>query len=122
MPAVRLSRYEFAPVQTDENGRTFLDVPEPVKLSVRFDDIRHTVSVGDTLFNLAYRYYLPMLNTNPNEDVRPSGFWWVIAEANGIVDPTDDLKIGTELRIPGLRTLENEILAPPPFLIRDRTV
>ena len=111
MPGLRWTRYEFATPYRDEDGRLFLDVPDPVKVESRSDDGRVQVASGDTLWTIAWRAYRSLLD--PEQDVRPSGFWWVIAEANGIVDPTDDLVPGTWLVVPSVEALVGEILTGP---------
>jgi nucleoid-associated protein YgaU len=49
----------------------------PVKYTPSIDDIYHLVVEGDNLSNLAYRYY------------KNSKYWWVIADANQIINPFD---------------------------------
>lgn len=48
----------------------------------------HIVVEGETLQSLAFQYY------------GDSGYWYVIAEANDILDPIEDLIIGQTLIIP----------------------
>jgi hypothetical protein len=64
------------------------------------------VSEGETLFDLAGKYFAPL--------ERACGFWWVIAdfqpEPNEIVDPTLTLEPGLEIFIPSLRVLTDVIL------------
>jgi len=57
-------------------------------------DKRHTVIQGDNLTALAYQYYR-------NVTEYPSRYWWIIADANNILNPLDisDL-IGYEIIIP----------------------
>lgn len=52
------------------------------------NDIQHTVKDGETLQNIAFRYY------------GDSGKWYIIAEANGILNPFKELESGTLIRIP----------------------
>ncbi len=52
------------------------------------DDIQHTVKDGETLQNIAYRYY------------GDSGKWYLIAEVNGILNPFKELESGTLIKIP----------------------
>ena len=52
------------------------------------DDIQHTVKDGETLQNIAYRYY------------GDSGKRYLIAEANGILNPFKELESGTLIKIP----------------------
>ena len=52
------------------------------------NDIQHTVKDGETLQNIAFRYY------------GDSGKWYIIAEANKILNPFKELERGTQIRIP----------------------
>ena len=52
------------------------------------NDIQHTVKDGETLQNIAFRYY------------GDSGKWYNIAEANKIQNPFKELEMGTLIRIP----------------------
>lgn len=119
MPPLRLSRYEFASVEKDECGRPFLDFPEPIRIRSRRDDGRPLVGEGESLFTLAWKAYRSMLNYE--QDVRPSGFFWVIGEANTILDAAAPLKTGVRFRVPSVETLDTEILVPPPFFGRDQS-
>ena len=112
MPALRLSRYEYAAIETDEQGRPFLDFPAPLSIGSRRDDGRPQVGEGDSLFTLAWN----MLDYE--QDVRPSGFFWVIGELNAILDAAAPLKVGQRLRVPSVSTLDTEILVQPAFFER----
>ena len=117
MPAVRLSRYEYAPVHQDEHGRLFLDVPDPIPRRNRNDDTRAIIGHGDTLYALAWRAYRETLDRE--QDIRPTGFFWVIAQLNDVVDATVDPEAGTVFSIPSVQSLVGEILAPPKFYDRN---
>ena len=52
------------------------------------NDIQHTVKDGETLQNIAFRYY------------GDSGKWYLIAEANNILNPFQELEPYQILRIP----------------------
>lgn len=52
------------------------------------NDIQHTVKEGETLQNIAFRYY------------GDSGKWYIIAEANKILNPFKELEMGNLIRIP----------------------
>ena len=52
------------------------------------NDFQHTLKEGETLQNLAYRYY------------GDSGKWFLIAEANTILNPFKELESGTLIKIP----------------------
>lgn len=120
MPAVRLSRYEFAPVEVDSNGRTYLDVPDPISRKVRSDDRRGVAGQADTLFGFAWKGYRQLLD--PEQDIRPTSFWDVIAQVNNLIDAIPvledgeiTLEPGLVLRVPSTEVLLGEIRVPPPF-------
>lgn len=58
-------------------------------------DTYHTITQADAgrLDLIAYRYY------------QTPELWWVIAEANGLMFPSEELEEGTVLRIPDLGNL-----------------
>lgn len=120
MPALKLSRYEFATPHTDEDGNTFLDVPDPISKRSDADDFRMTIGSGDTLHSLAWKLYKATLNKK--RDVRAVNFYWVIAEFNDVVDATEDLPLGATFRAPSLARLVGEITVPPPFYSRNEVV
>lgn len=107
MPPKRYSRHEFTTAIADANGRRLLTDRVPFRYVDRTDNIRHTVTAGDSLFTIAGRYY-------ENFTDRPSGFWWAIADfqPDPILDPTLVLDEGRVLFIPSQRTLREEILNP----------
>lgn len=107
------SRYEFAEQHQDEDGNKFLDVPEPITRTTFRDDARAQVGDGTTLHGIAWSAYRAMLNTDRGQDIRPSGFWWVIAELNDQVDPLQPLPFGDLFRVPGIESLVSEILVRP---------
>ena len=122
MPATPLSRYEFAPVEVDECGRTFLDVPDPITPRSRPSDLRTTSVQGDIPHVFAWRAYRSMLDPDPVRDLRPTRFWDVVAEYNGLIDAVPFLEgeglvipNGTSIRVPDVDVLLGEIRVPPPF-------
>lgn len=119
MPAVRLSRYEFADVHEDACGRKFLDVPDPIPRRVRRDDRRTIAGEGDTVFAVAWRAFRATLDRE--QDVRPSGFYWVIAQVNGIVGLAGVITVekGATLRVPSVENLLGEVLVAPAFYARN---
>lgn len=54
-------------------------------------DLYHTVIEGETIQNIANRYY------------QDSGLWHLIADANGIYNPITELVPGTQIVIPNGR-------------------
>jgi hypothetical protein len=78
----------------DELGRRFLTEREPYRFREHTDTRVHVVAQGDSLFDLAGRYFAPL--------PRACGFWWVIADfqPDPIVDPTLELESGRRLVVP----------------------
>lgn len=104
MPPNAYSRHRFCIGTSDDEGRRFLGERLFYGYRELNDNRQHTVVEGDTLFNLAGRYFDAM--------PRAAGFFWVIADfqPDPIHDPTLRLEPGTVLVIPSLRTLQEEIL------------
>lgn len=67
---------------------------KPISYIPNINDERHTVIQGETLTGIAYRKYR-------TKTEHPAKYWWIIADANGILNPLDltDL-IGYEIVIP----------------------
>ena len=81
------SPYNDAYVIKYEDGDVSLETYPP-QIIPSSSDIFHTVLEGETLQNIAFRYY------------KDSGLWYAIAEANKILNPFEELKAGTLIRIP----------------------
>jgi hypothetical protein len=99
------SRYSFTHGVRDDRGRLLLTEREPYRYADHSDTRTHVVAQGDSLFELAGRYFAPL--------PRASGFWWVIADfqPEPIVDPTLELEPGRKLFIPSVRVLTDVILS-----------
>ena len=99
------SRHSFTLGVRDELGRLFLTEREPYRFREHRDTRVHLVAQGDTLFDLAGRYFAPL--------PRACGFWWVLADfqPDPIVDPTLELEAGRRLLVPSLRVLTDVILS-----------
>ena len=104
MPPRSGSRYTFSSGTYDDDGILYLTEREPYRFCAQPDTRLHTVVQGDTLFNLAGRYFAPL--------ARACGFWWAIADfqPDPIVDPTLELDSGRTLFIPAVRVLTDVIL------------
>ena len=99
------SRHSFTSGVRDELGRLFLTEREPYGFAQHADTRVHVVVHGDSLFELAGRYFAPL--------PRACGFWWAIADfqPEPIVDPTLVLQPSRQLFIPSLRVLTDVILS-----------
>ena len=115
--AVRVSRYEFAPVRVDECGRKYLELPDPLPKKIRRDDVSRVVGTGDSVHSLAALAYESLRDRE--EDIRPESFFDVIAEANDLIDVTEKLVNGTRIRIPSARAIQEEIRVAPRFFRRN---
>ena len=104
MPPKIGSRHIFCLGVKDQEGLLHLTDREPYRYRDHTDNRVHTVVQGDTLFDLAGRYFSSL--------PRACGFWWVIADfqPDPIVDPTLELKTGRTMYIPSLRVLTDIIL------------
>ena len=107
MPPLAGSRYSFCQGFQDEQGRWMLTDREPYRFHEHADTRGHVVAQGNTLFELAGRYFAPL--------PRACGYWWAIADFQPvpIVDPTLALEPGTRIFIPSLRVLTDVVLGEP---------
>lgn len=99
MPPQRLSRHLLTTGLTDSDERVFLSDRVPFRFTHFSDNRKHTVKEGDTLFNIAGRYFAPL--------PRPAGFFWVVADfqPDPIIDPTLKLELLRTIFVPSIRTL-----------------
>lgn len=88
------SRYRNLDWCKDEDGMYFIETYEHLEIPETNRDKYHEVSSGEKnrLDLIAYRYY-----KNP-------ALWWIIAEANNIIDPSI-VEVGRVLRIPSRETV-----------------
>lgn len=105
MPPRKHSRHALSFTTATDDGELYLTERTPFRYRPLADSIQHRVKEGDTLWNLAYRYYSPI--------ERPAGLWWVIADfqPTPIFDPTIALAPGRVLWIPSLRTVLEQIFS-----------
>jgi len=99
------SRHSFTAGVRDEEGRLFLTEREPYGFHGHADTRAHVVAQGESLFDLAGRYFAPL--------PRACGFWWAIADfqQDPIIDPTLELEVGRRVLIPSVRVLTDVILS-----------
>ncbi len=104
MPPHVGSRHSFTLGVGDGDGRLHLTDREPYRFRAHADNRVHVAVQGDTLWDLAGRYFAPL--------PRACGFWWAIADfqPDAIVDPTLELEPGQRLFIPSQRVLTDVIL------------
>lgn len=106
MPPRIRSRHTYALGFEDSEaapGMTLLSEREPFSYRDFADNEEHVVVEGDTLWNLAARYF----DAIPD----PSELWWIIADfqPDPIHDPTIRLANGSSLVIPSVRTVLEQI-------------
>ena len=99
------SRHSFTAGVRDEEVRLFLTERAPYGFHGHADTRAHVVAQGESLFDLAGRYFAPL--------PRACGFWWAIADfqQDPIIDPTLELEVGRRLLIPSVRVLADVILS-----------
>ncbi len=104
MPPLSGSRHLLCMGVVDTQARRYLTEREPYRYRPFSDNRSHRVASGDTLFDLAGRYFAPL--------PRACGYWWAIADfqPDPIVDPTLALEEGATLIIPSIRVLTDVIL------------
>ena len=98
MPPNIFSRYSFSAAIEDSAGRQILTRREAIRFERRSDNRNHLVNDGDTLYNLASRFFKRFSN-------RPAGLWWIIADfqPTPIHDPTIRLAAGSVIVVPSVR-------------------
>lgn len=98
----RSNRYRQCHVYADEETKEYVLSTRSIdEIPKGPNDTYHTVTSYEVyrLDLIAYKYYQNAL------------LWWVIAQANNIRDPFNDVTAGMVLRIPSLTTLYGGILA-----------
>lgn len=106
MPPRWPSRHMFCYSEPDDDGVLRLSERNPYRFRIFADTITHIVRDGDTLWNLAARYYSGF--------DRPAGLWWVIADFQPdgkVYDPTIRLKDGDMLLVPSPAVVEHVIFS-----------
>lgn len=106
VPPRRYSRYSLTSASRPTVGAPLMLHSAPRYLYRKLPDTReHVVVLGDTLQNLAARYFAGL--------PRPAGLWWVIADfqPEPIHDPTVELEPGRVLHIPSSRILTEEVFS-----------
>jgi nucleoid-associated protein YgaU len=83
-----INRYQYTEVIKDENGKRFFRPTIFPQINVNENDTVITVREGDRLDLLAHRFY------------NDSTLWWIIAEANHLVNGSLFVEPGTIIRIP----------------------
>lgn len=105
MPPRTRSRFSFSLGVKDSAGRMYLTEREPYRYRAFTDNMTHTCVAGDTLQNIASRYFVPLPDA--------AQLWWIIADfqPTPIVDPTLALQPGDVLIIPSVRTIVDKIFS-----------
>lgn len=114
MPPRPHSRYRPNGLFRSEDNTLFTAPREPFRYEPRNDSRLHRVESGDTLQNLAERFF-----SGPHT----ARLWWIIADfqPEPILDPTEELTIRTFLIIPSDQFVRSIVLGavepPAPKLI-----
>lgn len=105
MPPQFPSRHLYSLTLVRSDGYSLLSNREPFRFLPLTDTIVHVVAGGDTLFNIAGRYYKGF--------PRPAGLWWIIADfqPDPIIDPTIALGESSTIFVPSVRTVVERILS-----------
>ena len=77
---------------------SYLAMREPPRILASDQDIEYTVVAGDRIDNLAVRFY------------QDRYLWWVLADANGLTDPSVDLYPGMVLVVPNPRYVKERLV------------
>ena len=107
MALTETSRYLLGNLILDDNNFLFTDLRERISHDDIEDVITHIVVEGDTLQNLALRFY--------GSEFGGATLWWAIADfqPEPINDPTVRLTPGSVLLIPPLNVIQDELLGLP---------
>lgn len=100
------SRYKHSDaIRRSDDNVLYLDIPPRAEYVGGFDEILHKVEVGDTLWNLAERYY--------SSFTMAATLWWIIADfqPEPINDPTVALSPGTVIVIPSPATVQHWLMS-----------
>lgn len=85
---IQSSPYSKAYLLKYEDGEASLERNSNQATKLSSSDKIHTVKDGDTIFSIANQYY------------RDSGKWYIIADANYIINPFREVTPGIKLIIP----------------------
>lgn len=102
------SRYKFAGVLQDSNGRLFLAEREPFRFQPRPDNISHVVIDGQRWWHLAQLYYGDI-----SDNAGP--LYWIICDYQvpPVIDPTLKIAGNTLVVVPSPDVVLSEILNFP---------
>ena len=91
-----MNRYKNCKILKDvATSELLLSIRPEITIARSNDDIWHRVKINEVcrLDLLAYKYYNNAL------------YWWIIADANNIYNPLEEIAPGTLVRIPSLLSL-----------------
>lgn len=99
------SRHNFAKRYVFTESKIFREPRRRINFVERTDSRLYTIKQGDSLFNLAHRFYRSF--------DRPAGLWWVLMDFNNIADPTQNLTPGDTIVIPSDDFIREQVFVPP---------
>lgn len=93
----RVSRYSVFPIYFNRVDKKYIYGLTSNLRKSNTTYVMHKVEQGDTLDTISLYYYNSPL------------YFWIVADYNDILDPYEDLKEGTMLRIPTFNNIEYDI-------------
>ena len=105
MPPRKNSRYTSSEIRWDTSNVMFLTEPSLVSWDETLEGVKeHTVSEGERLWDLAFRYFTGIENAEH--------LWWVIGAFQPIplVDPTRPLEVGSTIYVPPVSWVRERVL------------
>jgi len=99
------SRYKHATIIRRDDNVLYLSLRPRISYFGGYDEILHKVLLGDTLHNIASRYY----NAFPDA----ADLWWIIADfqPEPINDPTVRLEPGSWIVVPAPDTVQSWLMS-----------
>lgn len=92
------SRYTLTSIHS-KNGKTYFGI-------TRFPDIR--LDGDEPIVAVSGGAYESLMHIS-NEEYGVVNYWWAIAKANRVMNPIEDLPIGTALVIPKIENIRSSI-------------
>ena len=99
-----ITRLQTDDIIVDENGNHLYEIRDILTLPASALDREYSVQEGDTLKDIAFKQYRAEFGEHATR------LWWILAEFNNIIDPFESLTVGTILKYPSARKINEELL------------